>query len=119
MLCYEGKLSLYCFLGTLGLVFTLSLSEYIFDFVPNILGALFWGPLLYYAVINISLRLLYQGHAYQVILGNLAIDTLSLTLYLVHRLQYELRSWALCWHSVCCYASLVHYVGNHLAYMVL
>lgn len=66
MLCHEGRLSMACFLGTLALVFTLSLSEYLFDFVPNIWGAHMWGPLLYYFVINISLRMFFKNDDYQV-----------------------------------------------------
>lgn len=65
-LCHEGRISLFCFIGTLIIVFVLSLSEYIFDYVPNVWGALLWGPLLYYFIINISLRLYYKEHDYQV-----------------------------------------------------
>lgn len=65
-LCQEGRISLFCFIGTLIIVFVLSLSEYIFDYVPNVWGALLWGPLLYYFIINISLRLYYKEQDYQV-----------------------------------------------------
>ena len=67
MLCYEGKLSLYSFSGTFLIVFILSLSEFIFEFVPkDIWGSILWGPLLYYIVINISCRLLLAASDYQV-----------------------------------------------------
>lgn len=66
MLCHEGRLSLACFAGTLVLVFTLSLSEYFFEFAPNIWGAQLWGPLLYFFVINISLRMFFREDDYQV-----------------------------------------------------
>lgn len=66
MLCREGKLSVYCFLGTIALVFSLSLLEHILQFSPKIWGSLLWGPLLYFAVVNITLRLMFDHKEYQV-----------------------------------------------------
>lgn len=75
MLCREGKLSVYCFFGTVGLVFSLSLLEHIFHFAPKIWGSLLWGPLLYCTVVNITLRLLYDNKEYQVELESVATRT--------------------------------------------
>lgn len=65
-LCHEGRISLLSFGGTLAIVFALSLSEYMFDYVPAVWGALLWGPLLYYFIINVSLRLYFEEQDYQV-----------------------------------------------------
>lgn len=66
-LCREGRISLCCFAGTWSFVFTLTLLGPIVDgFVPMVWGAFLWGPLLYYFVINISLRLCFREQDYQV-----------------------------------------------------
>lgn len=67
MLCHEGKLSLYCFSGTATLILILSFPELIFDYVPKAWGAIFWGPVLYYALINMLLRLGFKNYDYQVL----------------------------------------------------
>lgn len=67
MLCDEGKLSLKCFLGTAAFVLTLTTSQNILDFTPNnILGASLWGPVFYFVIICISLRLFLSDEKYQV-----------------------------------------------------
>lgn len=112
MLCHEGKLSAYCFFGTVLLILTLSLSEYIFDFVPNIWGALLWGPLLYYIVINISLRMFFKELDYQV--GNFFFVLLIHTILILLRLLYVQHFWGSFLRSVFYLQYLAHYVGNHL-----
>lgn len=67
MLCHEGKLSLYCFSGTATLILILSFPELLFDYVPKAWGAIFWGPVLYYALINMLLRLGFKNYDYQVL----------------------------------------------------
>lgn len=67
MLCDEGKLSVKCFLGTAALVFTLTTSQNILGFTPNhIWGASLWGPVFYFVIICISLRLFLSDEKYQV-----------------------------------------------------
>lgn len=67
MLCEEGRLSIKCFLGTAGLVFTLTTSQNILGFTPNhIWGASLWGPVFYFVIICISLRLFLSDIKYQV-----------------------------------------------------
>lgn len=66
MLCYEGKLSVICFLGSASLIFLLFLPEVYFDFIPKIWGAICWGPALYFSLGNIILRLIFKGFLYQV-----------------------------------------------------
>jgi len=66
MLCDEGKLSIKCFLGTAGLVFTLTTSQNILGFAPHdIWGASLWGPVFYFVMICISLRLFLSDEKYQ------------------------------------------------------
>lgn len=67
MLCYEGKLSLYCFIGSAILFTILSNSNLIFDFSPNIWGSFLWGPILYYFALSILYRLALKNVDYQVI----------------------------------------------------
>lgn len=67
MLCGEGKLSIKCFLGTAALVFTLTTSQNVLGFTPNhIWGASLWGPVFYFVIICISLRLFLNDEKYQV-----------------------------------------------------
>lgn len=66
MLCDQGKLSLKCFLGTAALVFTLTTSQTVLGFTPdNIWGASLWGPVFYFVIICISLRLFLSDEKYQ------------------------------------------------------
>ncbi|XP_044727476.1 protein-S-isoprenylcysteine O-methyltransferase isoform X2 [Chrysoperla carnea] len=66
MLCYNGKLALWCFIGSSCLVSLLYLPNVIYDYVPEVWGAMFWGPLLYYIVINLTLRLIIKNEPYQI-----------------------------------------------------
>lgn len=66
MLCYEGKLSLICFLGTSSLILFLTVPPIYFKFLPNIIGAVVWGPIFYYALVNMILRFTLKGIYYQV-----------------------------------------------------
>lgn len=68
MLCDEGILSIKCFLGTAALVFTLTSSQNVLGFTPHhIWGASLWGPMFYFVIICISLRLFLSYEKYQVI----------------------------------------------------
>lgn len=56
-----------CFMGTAALVFTLTTSQHILEFTPNhIWGASLWGPVFYFVIICISLRLFLSDEKYQV-----------------------------------------------------
>ncbi|ALC44308.1 ste14 [Drosophila busckii] len=66
MLCSEGRLSLYCFLATAGLVLLPSAPQIYYEVVPNIWGAILWGPVLYYALINMVIRFVLRNNDYQV-----------------------------------------------------
>lgn len=66
MLCEEGRVSVYCFLGTL-VTFA---SLFLHDSLQPYLNSLSWGflgaPLIYYAIVNILIRYLFQYNAYQI-----------------------------------------------------
>lgn len=66
MLCHEGKLSLYCFCGTAGVVLALCMPHFLLEIVPNVWGAALWGPFLYYALINMILRFALKNNDYQI-----------------------------------------------------
>ncbi|KAH8307360.1 hypothetical protein KR044_010702, partial [Drosophila immigrans] len=66
MLCKEGRVSLYCFLTTACCVLLPSIPQIYFGIVPNVWGAILWGPVLYYALINIIIRFVLRNTDYQV-----------------------------------------------------
>lgn len=66
MLCSEGRVSLYCFLATAGLVLLPSVPQIYYGIVPNAWGAVLWGPLLYYVLINLIIRFVLRDTDYQV-----------------------------------------------------
>lgn len=75
MLCEAGKLSVKCFLGTAALVFTLTISQNVLGFTPNnIWGASLWGPVFYFVIICISLRLFLSDEKYQVCTFAMNVD---------------------------------------------
>ncbi|KAJ6635260.1 Protein-S-isoprenylcysteine O-methyltransferase [Pseudolycoriella hygida] len=66
MLCDEGKLSIKCFLGTATLVLALTISQNVLGLTPHhIWGASLWGPVFYFVIICISLRLFLSDQNYQ------------------------------------------------------
>ncbi|XP_064545078.1 protein-S-isoprenylcysteine O-methyltransferase [Drosophila montana] len=65
-LCSEGRISLYCFLATAGLVLVPSVPQIYYGIVPNVWGAVLWGPMLYYALINMIIRFVLRNIEYQV-----------------------------------------------------
>lgn len=65
-LCSEGRISLYCFLITAALVLIPSVPQNLFGVVPQVWGAVLWGPFLYYALINMIIRFVLRNHDYQV-----------------------------------------------------
>ncbi|XP_030568209.1 protein-S-isoprenylcysteine O-methyltransferase [Drosophila novamexicana] len=65
-LCSEGRISLYCFLATAGLVLVPSVPQIYYGIVPNVWGAILWGPMLYYALINMIIRFVLRNMEYQV-----------------------------------------------------
>ncbi|KAH8372307.1 hypothetical protein KR093_010996 [Drosophila rubida] len=66
MLCKEGRVSLYCFLATACCVLLPSIPQIYYGIVPNVWGAILWGPVLYYALINIIIRFVLRNTDYQV-----------------------------------------------------
>ncbi|KAM8707724.1 hypothetical protein ACLKA7_014801 [Drosophila subpalustris] len=66
VLCYEGRISLYCFLATAGLVLLPSIPQIYYGIVPNVWGAILWGPVLYYALINMIIRFVLRNSDYQI-----------------------------------------------------
>ncbi|XP_054732958.1 protein-S-isoprenylcysteine O-methyltransferase [Anastrepha obliqua] len=67
-LCHEGRLSLYCYLLTSFIVLLATAPQIYYDTVPNIWGAAMWGPVLYYALINMVIRYLLHDNDYQIAL---------------------------------------------------
>ncbi|XP_017864047.1 PREDICTED: protein-S-isoprenylcysteine O-methyltransferase [Drosophila arizonae] len=65
-LCPEGRISLYCFLATAGLILLPSVPQIYYEIVPNVWGAILWGPVLYYALINLIIRFVLRNMEYQV-----------------------------------------------------
>ncbi|XP_032597969.2 protein-S-isoprenylcysteine O-methyltransferase [Drosophila grimshawi] len=65
-LCSEGRVSLYCFLATASLVLLPSVPQIYYGIVPNVWGAILWGPVLYYALINMIIRFVLRNSNYQV-----------------------------------------------------
>lgn len=88
MLCDEGKLSIKCFCGTAGLVFTLTTSQNILGFAPShIWGASLWGPVFYFVIICISLRLFLSDEKYQVYVNiqiQLLVSSMNSSLAVCH-----------------------------------
>ncbi|XP_022221378.1 protein-S-isoprenylcysteine O-methyltransferase [Drosophila obscura] len=65
--CSEGRLSLYCFVITASLILIPSVPQIYYGIiVPNVWGAVFWGPVLYYALINMIIRFVLRNSDYQV-----------------------------------------------------
>ncbi|XP_011186419.1 protein-S-isoprenylcysteine O-methyltransferase [Zeugodacus cucurbitae] len=65
-LCHEGRLSLYCYLTTTIIVLMATVPQIYFGTVPNVWGAAMWGPVLYYALINMVIRYLLRDNDYQI-----------------------------------------------------
>lgn len=65
-LCHEGRLSLGCSVGTAALVLLPSVPQIYFGAVPKEWGAVLWGPVLYYALINLIIRFILRQNDYQV-----------------------------------------------------
>lgn len=65
-LCKEGKLSLICYTGTITLVLAPSVPQIYYGIVPKIWGAHLWGPVLYFALINMIIRFIFKNAEYQV-----------------------------------------------------
>lgn len=65
-LCHEGRLSLYCYLTTTIIVLVATVPQIYYGTVPNVWGAAMWGPVLYYALINMVIRYLLCDNDYQV-----------------------------------------------------
>lgn len=66
MLCSEGRVSLYYFLATAGLILLPSVPQIYYGIVPNAYGAVLWGPVLYYVLINLIIRFVLRNTDYQV-----------------------------------------------------
>lgn len=66
MLCSEGRVSLYSFLITAALVLLPSVPQIYYGIVPNAWGAVLWGPLLYYFLVNLIIRFVLRNTDYQV-----------------------------------------------------
>ncbi|XP_030372832.1 protein-S-isoprenylcysteine O-methyltransferase [Scaptodrosophila lebanonensis] len=64
--CSEGHLSLYIFAGTAALILLPSVPQIYYGIVPNVWGAVLWGPVLYYALINMIIRFVLRNNDYQV-----------------------------------------------------
>uniref|UniRef100_D3TNL2 Protein-S-isoprenylcysteine O-methyltransferase n=1 Tax=Glossina morsitans morsitans TaxID=37546 RepID=D3TNL2_GLOMM len=65
-LCHEGRLSLGCSVGTAALVLLPSVPQIYFGAVPKEWGAVLWGPVLYYALINLIIRFILRQNDYQI-----------------------------------------------------
>lgn len=65
MLCYEGKVSLYCFCGTIVPLVTL-LSFDLIQISRSVWGFPLWLFLVYFVVANIIIKVLYKGNIYGV-----------------------------------------------------
>ncbi|XP_037933163.1 protein-S-isoprenylcysteine O-methyltransferase [Teleopsis dalmanni] len=65
-LCRDGHISLYSYLGTAALILLPSVPQIYYGIVPNIWGAVLWGPVLYYALINMIIRFILRKNDYQV-----------------------------------------------------
>lgn len=66
MICYEGKVALCSFLLSSSFLCLIFLPNVIYGMVPNLQGAIFWGPLMYFIFINIILKILFKFNNYQV-----------------------------------------------------
>lgn len=61
MLCQEGAVSLKCYCGTAGGILLITIPQIYYEIVPaGISGAMLWGPLLYFAVLNMALPLIWK-----------------------------------------------------------
>ncbi|XP_020799925.1 protein-S-isoprenylcysteine O-methyltransferase [Drosophila serrata] len=65
-LCYDGRISLYCFVITAALILIPSVPQIHYGIVPQVWGAVLWGPVLYYALINMVIRFVLRNNDYQV-----------------------------------------------------
>lgn len=65
-LCPEGWLSLCCYMGTIVIVLVPSILQQYLGIIPQQWGALFWGPLVYYALVHLTIRYIFQQNDYQV-----------------------------------------------------
>lgn len=74
MLCSEGRVSLYSFLITAALVLLPSVPQIYYGIVPNAWGAVLWGPLLYYFLVNLIIRFVLRNTDYQVPMEWLIVD---------------------------------------------
>lgn len=68
MICYEGKVALCSFLLSSSFLCLIFLPNVIYGMVPNLQGAIFWGPLMYFIFINIILKILFKFNNYQVLI---------------------------------------------------
>lgn len=66
MICVDGKISLYNYFGTAGIFCLIFLPTSIQNVLSNLWCGLIWPPAVYFLVVNILIRALYKGNAYQV-----------------------------------------------------
>lgn len=68
MLCQEGVVSLKSYAGTAGGILLITIPQIYYEIVPAVFGAILWGPLLYFAIINMALPLIWKFNnpSYQV-----------------------------------------------------
>lgn len=66
MLCYEGKISIAGFFGTAFIILVTCGPQLHYNLVPNIWGAVFWGPLFYFLLITMVIRFFLRDIGYQV-----------------------------------------------------
>uniref|UniRef100_U5EKS2 Protein-S-isoprenylcysteine O-methyltransferase n=1 Tax=Corethrella appendiculata TaxID=1370023 RepID=U5EKS2_9DIPT len=66
MLCYEGKLSLYCFCSALMVLFIYELLKFYIDFSPFDCLTRICISILYYGLLNILIRIKYTAKDYQI-----------------------------------------------------
>lgn len=66
MLCYEGKVSLYSFFGSLIPFCCLVFFNITYNFLFQFWGSFYWIPVLYFLLINAIIKGVYRGYAYKI-----------------------------------------------------
>lgn len=66
MLCNDGKISLFNFVGTVSTFCLTFLPSISLNVLNKLYGGLVWGPALYFVLANVVVKCIYKGYPYQV-----------------------------------------------------
>lgn len=106
MLCQEGAVSLKCYCGTAGGILLITIPQIYYEIVPaGISGAMLWGPLLYFAVLNMALPLIWKFNNPSYKVSHLSIKKFQIFYLFPFLDRCEVMQFGILFRSLCTYRS--------------